>query len=160
MNDVSKSMCKPFAYFAQGRSLIMERKTLPQMSRYRRMNVKAMGIKIVEQFDSSFELQPEAEEALVGFLKQEDFTTEVADQAQWSSEIVVEFTGLIFQPVPWTPSETRGMPKEFEKYLNNKDNYAIINVPPTFMFKAKIFKPSRLCAIFKKSGAAEPVLEE
>jgi hypothetical protein len=40
------------------------------------------------------------------------------------------------------------MPAEYEQYLEDPA-YAIINVPPNFMFKAKIFKPSRLCAIFK-----------
>jgi hypothetical protein len=42
----------------------------------------------------------------------------------------------------------QGMPAEYERYLEDPA-YAIINVPPNFMFKAKIFKPSRLCAIFK-----------
>jgi hypothetical protein len=40
------------------------------------------------------------------------------------------------------------MPAEYEQYLDDP-TYAIINVPPNFMFKAKIFKPSRLCAIYK-----------
>ena len=42
----------------------------------------------------------------------------------------------------------QGMPAEYEQYLEDP-NYAIINVPPNFMFKAKIFKPSRLCAVYK-----------
>jgi len=43
----------------------------------------------------------------------------------------------------------KGMPAEFEKY-HESDDHVIINVPPNFMFKAKIFKPSRLCAIYRK----------
>lgn len=42
----------------------------------------------------------------------------------------------------------QGMPAEYEQFLEDP-KYAIINVPPNFMFKAKIFKPSRLCAIYK-----------
>ncbi len=42
----------------------------------------------------------------------------------------------------------QGMPTEYEQYLEDP-NYTIINIPPNFMFKAKIFKPSRLCAIYK-----------
>ncbi|CAI5501972.1 unnamed protein product [Closterium sp. Naga37s-1] len=60
-----------------------------------------------------------------------------------------EFTGELFTPVPWSPTTRFGMPQELEKYNDDKDNYIIINVPPNFMFKAQIFKPSRLCAIFK-----------
>ena len=41
------------------------------------------------------------------------------------------------------------MPKEFEIYHRSTD-HLIINVPPNFMFQAKIFKPSRLCAIYRK----------
>ena len=47
------------------------------------------------------------------------------------------------------------MPQEFEKY-HADSAYVVINVPPNFMFQAKIFKPSRLCAFFKRKGAAEP----
>lgn len=56
---------------------------------------------------------------------------------------------MLFTPVPWSPATTRGMPREFEKY-HDDSNYATINVPPNFMFQAKIFKPSRLCALYKK----------
>jgi len=37
--------------------------------------------------------------------------------------------------------------QDMEKFYNNPE-YIIINVPPPFMFKAKIFSPSRLCAVF------------
>eukprot|EP00897_Mesotaenium_endlicherianum_P001229 jgi/Mesen1/1133/ME000123S00303 len=45
--------------------------------------------------------------------------------------------------------------QEYEKYLEDKDNYVIINVPPNYMFQAKIFKPSRLCAIFRVASRVE-----
>ena len=60
----------------------------------------------------------------------------------------LQFTGMLFQPVPWTPATKKGMPAEYERYHADPDHH-IINVPPNFMFQAKIFKPSRLCAIFK-----------
>jgi hypothetical protein len=44
------------------------------------------------------------------------------------------------------------MPREFEDFHLNP-SYAICNVPPTVMFKAKIFKPPRLCAVFTIEGA-------
>lgn len=50
-----------------------------------------------------------------------------------------------------------GMPKKYEWYLENP-RYTIINVPPTFMFKAKCFKPSRLCAVFRRLGVPEEEL--
>ena len=63
--------------------------------------------------------------------------------------VQLNFTEMLFQPVPWSPSTRKGMPAEIEVFHDDPD-YAIINVPPNFMFTAKIFRPSRLCAIFKK----------
>ena len=103
-------------------------------------------LKIVNNFDSSFVLDPEARDNLFSFLSNESFRAQVAEQVQCST---VEFTELLFQPIPYTTATPKGMPAEFEQYHNNQD-YIIINVPPNFMFKAKVFKPSRLCAIYRK----------
>ncbi|HEY9892184.1 MAG TPA: hypothetical protein V6D37_10335 [Candidatus Sericytochromatia bacterium] len=103
-------------------------------------------LKIVNNFDSSFVLDPEARDNLFSFLTNESFRAQVAEQVQCST---VEFTELLFQPIPYTTATPKGMPAEFEQYHNNQD-YIIINVPPNFMFKAKVFKPSRLCAIYRK----------
>lgn len=46
----------------------------------------------------------------------------------------VEYTRMIFQPVPWSPTTKKGMPAEFEKY-NEDPDYVFINIPPNFMFK-------------------------
>jgi hypothetical protein len=105
-----------------------------------------MGLKIVDHFDSSFILDPEARNNLLNLLTNESFLTQVAEQGKCSK---VEFTELLFQPVPYTTLTPKGMPAEFEQYHNNND-YIIINIPPNFMFKAKIYKPSRLCAIYRK----------
>lgn len=103
-------------------------------------------LKIVDNFDSSFTLDPEARNNLFNLLTNESFCKQVAAQTQDSK---VEFTELLFQPVPYTTLTPKGMPAEFEQYHNNQD-YIIINVPPNFMFQAKIFQPSRLCAIYQK----------
>lgn len=103
-------------------------------------------LKIVSNFDSSFVLDPEAHDNLLGLLTTESFLNQVAGQIQCEK---VEFTELLFQPVPYTPGTPKGMPAEFEQY-HESDDYLIINVPQNFMFKAKIFNPSRLCAIYRK----------
>ncbi|NJL46005.1 MAG: hypothetical protein HC922_10410 [Leptolyngbyaceae cyanobacterium SM2_3_12] len=102
-------------------------------------------IKIVDAYEQSFTLEPEARENLFGLLTHPTFCQQICDQLHCAQ---VEFTELLFQPVPYTAQETKGMPAEYEPYHESPD-YAIINVPPNFMFKAKVFKPSRLCAIYR-----------
>ncbi len=103
-------------------------------------------LKIVNNFDGSFVLELEARNSLFQLLMSESFLNQVAGQVQCQT---VEFTELVFQPVPYTTTTPKGMPREFEQY-HESDDYVIINVPPNFMFKAKIFNPSRLCAIYRK----------
>ncbi|CAI5501641.1 unnamed protein product [Closterium sp. Naga37s-1] len=92
----------------------------------------------------------QAKEVLVYLLSSDVFLQQVATQPGVPAGITgTEFTGELFTPVPWSPTTRFGMPQELEKYNEDKENYIIINVPPNFMFKAQIFKPSRLCAIFK-----------
>ncbi|NER28332.1 MAG: hypothetical protein F6J89_12020 [Symploca sp. SIO1C4] len=103
-------------------------------------------LKIIDNFDSSFVLTPEAQSELFSLLKNPTFLKQIATQATCQQ---VEFTELLFQPVPYTTTTPKGMPAEYEHY-HNSDDYVIINVPPNFMFKAKIFKPSRLAVIYRK----------
>ncbi len=105
-----------------------------------------MKIKVVENFDGSFNVDLEAKETLFGLLTGEKFIGQVVEQAGCRS---VTFTELLFQPVPYSPGTPKGMPAELERYYQSPD-YLIINVPPNFMFAAKIFQPSRLCAIYQK----------
>ncbi|WP_107670901.1 hypothetical protein [Cyanothece sp. BG0011] len=105
-----------------------------------------MGLKIIENFDANFTLAPEAKETLFNLLNHQDFLKQISQQLS-NREISIQFTELIFQPVPYSSQTPKGMPIEFEKY-HHSDEHIIINVPPNFMFKAKIFKPSRLCAIY------------
>lgn len=107
-----------------------------------------MKLKIVDEYNSSFTLTPEARSTLFTLLTSETFLKQIGQQANCDR---IEFTELLFQPVPYTPTTTKGMPVEFEQYHNSPD-YIIINVPPNFMFQAKIFQPSRLCGIYRKSN--------
>ena len=105
-----------------------------------------MGLKIIESYDSSFTLSPETKEILFKLLTNEAFIQQLIQQVDNAK---LEFTELLFQPVPYSSETPKGMPKEFEIYHRSTDHF-IINVPPNFMFQAKIFKPSRLCAIYRK----------
>ena len=105
-----------------------------------------MKIKVIENFDGSFNLETQVRAILFGLLSGEKFIQQVAEQAQCQTII---FTELLFQPVPYSPGTPKGMPAELEQYYQSPD-YLIINVPPNFMFAAKIFQPSRLCAIYQK----------
>lgn len=44
------------------------------------------------------------------------------------------FTGMLFQPVPWSLKTKKGMPADYEQYAADSD-YVIINTPPNFMFQ-------------------------
>lgn len=103
-------------------------------------------LKIVTNFDSSFTLETNAKETLFKLLQNQAFLQQIAAQGKWEK---IEFTELVFQPVPYSEKTPKGMPAEFEEYHQSND-YLIVNVPPNFMFTAKIFNPSRLCAIYKK----------
>lgn len=105
-----------------------------------------MALKIVENFDGSFELDPDAKTQLFSLLRGEAFLKQISQQFQGQR---IEFTELLFQPVPYSTHTPKGMPPEFEQYHESSD-YIIINVPPNFMFQAKIFKPSRLCAVYRQ----------
>ncbi len=107
-----------------------------------------MALKILQNFDSNFTLEPQAKTTLFKLLTNESFLKQLCQKLQCEQ---LEFTELLFQPVPYSTATPKGMPAEFEKYHHSED-YTIINVPPNFMFNAKIFKPSRLCAIYRKNN--------
>jgi hypothetical protein len=111
-------------------------------------------LKIVHQFDDRFTLEPEAKAVLFTLLTSEGFLQQICAAAPCDR---VEFTELLFQPVPYTQTATKGMPVEYEPYHDSSD-YTIVNVPANFMFKAKISQPNRLCAIYRKlQGDQNPV---
>lgn len=103
-----------------------------------------MKLKIVENYDSSFVLESNQREVLFSLLKDQSLLDQISKHGE-----KIEFTELLFQPIPYSPNTPKGMPIEFEQYYDSED-YIVINVPPPVMFKAKIFQPSRLCAIYRK----------
>ncbi|CAK0785631.1 hypothetical protein CVIRNUC_008842 [Coccomyxa viridis] len=107
------------------------------------------GIKLIENYDGKFELARDSEDALKRLLDSPTFAKQVCHETGQVEGTEVTFTGMLFQPVPWSMQTKKGMPADFEKYAADAE-YVIINTPPNFMFQAKIFKPSRLCAIFRK----------
>ncbi len=64
----------------------------------------------------------------------ESFNLQVAKETEQAEGTRVEYSGVLFQPVPWSPTTKKGMPQEFEKYHADPD-YVMINIPPNFMFK-------------------------
>jgi len=134
-----------------------------------------MGIKAVESYDGAFQLADASEQQLKALLSSPAFcaqvrptcflicqqqrphfshraeltlrTAQVVKQCSLPETAAVAFADVLFQPVPWSPTTRKGMPQEFERYHGSPE-FAIINVPPNFMFQAKIFKPSRLCAVY------------
>jgi hypothetical protein len=105
-----------------------------------------MGLKIIEAYDGAFSLNPEAKTALFSLLTSASFLKQVSEQM---GGVPVEFTELLFQPVPYSTATPKGMPTAFEEYYESPD-YGIVNVPPNFMFQSKVFSPSRLCAIYRQ----------
>jgi hypothetical protein len=95
-------------------------------------------------------LSTESQTILFDLLSNGAFIEHISRQLQG---LKLEFTDLIFQPVPYSQNTPKGMPQAFETY-HNCDRYIIINVPPNIMFQAKIFKPSRLCAIYRQLDVA------
>ena len=73
----------------------------------------------------------------------------MATETQQEPGTELEFADILFQPVPWSLTTKKGMPQEYEK-LHEDPDYVLINVPPNFLFQAKIFKPSRLCAFYRR----------
>eukprot|EP00188_Purpureofilum_apyrenoidigerum_P001359 Plantae.Rhodophyta-Purpureofilum_apyrenoidigerum.ctg17368.p1 GENE.Plantae.Rhodophyta-Purpureofilum_apyrenoidigerum.ctg17368~~Plantae.Rhodophyta-Purpureofilum_apyrenoidigerum.ctg17368.p1 ORF type:complete len:174 (-),score=27.50 Plantae.Rhodophyta-Purpureofilum_apyrenoidigerum.ctg17368:22-543(-) len=108
-------------------------------SRYVRAQTAARPV------DSSFTLEEEVWETIGRQLKEPNFLAEVAAATKSNS---LEYTGMLFQPRAYSKDTPRGVPREFEPFLDDR-TYAIIHVTQLMLFQAGCFKPSRLCAIFK-----------
>jgi hypothetical protein len=67
---------------------------------------------------------------------------------------------VIFEPIPYSTESPHGMPKDISDKYYMKENYAIVNVPQTIMFKAKVFAPTRLCAVYQVTGMSEEFKEK
>jgi hypothetical protein len=104
------------------------------------------------RFDGTFELDPEAQQTLFTLLHGAAFCEQIRRAAECTA---VMFTELVFQPVPYSFETPHGMARAFELYFHSSD-YVLINVPPNFMFKARISNPSRLCAVYRKGSGETP----
>lgn len=51
------------------------------------------------------------------------------------------------------------MPADVEPYASD-GQYMLINIPPKVMFDARCFKPSRLCAVYKRIAVSADALAE
>eukprot|EP00752_Nemacystus_decipiens_P003573 g3295.t1 len=112
----------------------------------------SMAIRAVESYNAEFELEEKTAARLDAYLRHKDMLAEVCKQFDCES---AEYIGEIFQPVPYSQATPQGMPADIEEKYFLNEQYGIANIPPVVMFNAKIFKPSRLCAIYKVDGLSE-----
>lgn len=90
-------------------------------------------------------LPTEVDDTLRAYLSARQMLEKVAKEARVSR---VEYSGIIFEPKPYSEDMPRGVPSAVEPYLDSKQ-HLIVNVPPVVMFKAKCFKPAKLCAVYE-----------
>lgn len=103
-------------------------------------------LRIINNLDTSFTLEPESQKILFGLLEDDSFLGQVAGQIEAQK---VKFTGILFQPIPQVAGAPRNLAPDVEPYFTSPD-YAIVNVPPSFLFKAHISNPNKLCAVFHR----------
>lgn len=110
----------------------------------------ALRLRVIDEFDASFTLDPAAEAQLVALLATPSFAAQVAANAGWPLEgTPARFTGRLFQPAPYTKAAPLGVPPDLEPQARDPA-FALINVPYNFMFACKIAHPPRLCAVFAR----------
>ncbi|CAM9174845.1 unnamed protein product [Scytosiphon promiscuus] len=121
----------------------------------------SMAIRAVENFNAEFELEEKTASTLDGYLRHKDMIAEVCKQFDCESAEYVgnRAFGLFPPPVPYSQATPQGMPADIEKKYFLNEQYGIANIPPVVMFNAKIFKPSRLCAVYKVEGLSESARE-
>ena len=67
-------------------------------------------------------------------MRDHSYSPQVLEETGQPEGTDLAFTGVLFQPVPWSIHTKKGMPVEYEKYASDSD-YVIINTPPNFMFQ-------------------------
>lgn len=97
------------------------------------------------------EVAQDVKAELATLLSSDEMTGEVV---RLSGAMKASYSGILFEPKAYTDDTPRGMPRDLETYLDSAD-HVVVNVPPVYMFRAKCFKPSRLCAIFEVAGGAD-----
>lgn len=126
-----------------------------QIRAARGRGVLSMALRAVEAYDGAFGLDADVRDSLVRRLTDPEFAGTVAEQGNCER---AHFNGDLFQPIPYSLATPRGMPRDIEAYARDP-NFIVINIPPTLMFEARCFKPSRLCAVFRLYGVSESKLE-
>ena len=94
------------------------------------------GLKIRDTYDSKFELSTESDKSLRDLLSSSTFQQQVSRETGEPEGTQVSFTGMLFQPVPWSPNTKLGMPQEFEKY----------KADPGELFSKIALKPLKECS--------------
>lgn len=98
------------------------------------------------------ELPDDVGETLRAYLSGRQMLNKVASEARVTS---VRYVDVIFEPKPYSEDMPRGVPADLETYLDS-ESHVVVNVPPLVMFKAKCFKPSKLCAVYELLGGKRP----
>lgn len=80
----------------------------------------------------SISLEPEAKLVLEDYLSDQTFCSQVHDNAKVESSGTVKFTGLLFEPVPWSPSTPHGMPQVQERL---QKTHSLITCPHILIAK-------------------------
>ena len=77
----------------------------------------ALRLRVVDEFDASFTLDPAAEAQLAALLATPSFAAQVAANAGWplpDGSLPARFTGRLFQPAPYTKAAPLGVPPDLE----------------------------------------------
>lgn len=97
---------------------------------------------------TTVELSDEVDETLRVYLSGKQMMRKVAEEAMVDS---ARYAGILFEPKPYSEEMPRGVPRDVEQFLDS-ETHVVVNVPPVVMFKAKCFKPSKLCAVYELDG--------
>ena len=83
-----------------------------QQDLLRKSTIMSVSLKI-KDYDGvgDFTLEEQQQETLCNYLGNPAFCEEVRANAGIPEGSTMEFTGMLFQPVPWSPSTRKGMPQ-------------------------------------------------
>ena len=65
----------------------------------------------MQDFDGGFVLEEQKQEILFELLHSDLFCQQVVRDCQLPEGTAVAFSGVVFQPVPWSPATKKGMPR-------------------------------------------------
>lgn len=76
----------------------------------RNIHISRATVRFKEFGDAGFKLDAECQALLEELLGANDFCKQVTARANVKEDAPLKFTGLLFEPVPWSPSTPKGMP--------------------------------------------------